>query len=156
MERKGFFIATAKDGYIIYSTDGFNWIDSVLSGSLYGGCWSKELGIFVVVGKDIIYTSSLKNRKPTNENIFNSEFNSIDENGTWTFNALNTNSISLNGSSVSTLIDDKQDKLTPTTNISISTTGDISCDLSAGTNISIDASTKAISCDLSQLDYNKQ
>ena len=82
----GYFIATAKDGYILYSTDGFNWIDSVLTGSLYGGCWSKELGIFVIVGDDIIYTTSLKNRKPTNENIFNNEFNSIDENGTWTFN----------------------------------------------------------------------
>ena len=36
------------------------------------------------------------------------------------------------------------------TNISIdATTKAISCDLSAGTNISIDASTKAISCDLS-------
>jgi hypothetical protein len=107
----GFFIATAKDGYILYSTDGFNWINSVLTGSLYGGCWSKELGIFVIVGDDIIYTSSLKNRKPTNENIFNNEFNSIDEDGTWTFNALNTNSILLNGSSVSTLIGDKQDTI---------------------------------------------
>jgi len=145
----GFFIAIATDGFIAYSSDGFNWIDSVLTGGLRGGCWSKELGIFVVVGLDIIYTSSLKNRKPTNENIFNNEFNSIDENGTWTFNALNTNSILLNGSSVSTLIGDKQDKLQAGTNISIDAlTGDISCDLSAGTNISIDASTKAISCDL--------
>ena len=99
----GFIIATAKDGYILYSNDGSNWIDSVLSGSLYGGCCSKELGIFVIVRLDIIYTSSLMNRKPTNDNVFNNEFNSIDENGTWTFNSLNTNSISLNGSSVSTL-----------------------------------------------------
>ena len=134
----GFFIATAKDGYIIYSTDGFNWIDSVLTGSLYGGCWSKELGIFVIVGDDIIYTSSLKNRKPTNENIFNNEFNSIDEDGTWSFNSLNTNSILLNGSSVSTLIGDKQDKLQAGTNISIDAiTSEISCDLTAGENIDI-------------------
>ena len=147
------------------------WVDSVLSGSLYGGCWSKELGIFVIVGIDIIYTSSLQNRKPTNENIFNSEFNSIDEDGTWTFNALNTNSILLNGSSVSTLISDKQDKLVAGTNISIDATtheisasgggtaltggtnitiesGEVSCDLTAGTNISIDALTSEISCDL--------
>ena len=137
MERIRIFIAIATDGYILYSNDGFNWVESVLSGSLYGGCWSKELGIFVIVGFDIIYTSSLQNRKPTNENIFNSEFNSIDENVTWTFNALNTNSILLNGSSVSTLIGDKQDILTPTTNISISTTGDISCDLRGSTNIEI-------------------
>ena len=107
----GFFIATSKDGFILYSNDGLIWTESILSGSLYGGCWSKELGIFVIVGDDIIYTSSLKNRKPTNENIFNNEFNSIDEDGTWTFNALNTNSILLNGSSVSTLIGDKQDTI---------------------------------------------
>jgi hypothetical protein len=134
----GLFIAIATDGFIAYSSDGFNWTESILSGSLYGGCWSKELGIFVVVGIDILYTSSLKNRKPTNENIFNNEFNSIDENGTWTFNALNTNSILLNGSSVSTLISDKQDKLVAGTNISIDAfTSEISCDLSAGTNINI-------------------
>jgi len=132
----GFFIAIATDGFIAYSSDGFNWIDSVLTGGLRGGCWSRELGIFVIVGLDIIYTSSLKNRKPTNENIFNNEFNSIDEDGTWTFNALNTNSILLNGSSVSTLISDKQDKLTNGANITIE--GDeISCDLTAGTNINI-------------------
>ena len=53
------------------------------------------VGIFVIVGFDAIYTSSLKNRKPTNENIVNNEFNSIDENGTWTFNSLNANSLTL-------------------------------------------------------------
>jgi len=57
----GFFIAIATDGFIAYSSDGFNWIDSVLTGGLRGGCWSRELGIFVIVGLDIIYTSSLKN-----------------------------------------------------------------------------------------------
>ena len=87
----GYFLAIARDGYIAYSNDGFNWVESVLSGTIRGGCWSKELGIFVIVGDDTIYTSSLKNRKPTNENIFNNEFNSIDEDGTWTFNALNIN-----------------------------------------------------------------
>ena len=106
----GFFIAIATDGFIAYSSDGFNWIDSVLTGGLRGGCWSRELGIFVIVGLDNIYTSSLKNIKPTNQNIFNNEFNSIDEDGTWTFTSLNTSSILLNGSSVSTLISDKQDK----------------------------------------------
>ena len=134
----GFFIATAKDGFILYSNDGLIWTESILSGSLYGGCWSKEIGIFVIVGLDIIHTSSLKNRKPTNENIFNNEFNSIDEDGTWSFNSLNTNSILLNGSSVSTLIGDKQDKLQAGTNISIDAlTSEISCDLTAGENINI-------------------
>ena len=108
----GFFIATAKDGYILYSSDGFNWADSELTGSLYGGCWSKELGIFVIVGNDTIYTSSLKNRKPTNENIFNNEFNSIDEDGTWTFNSLNTNLITLPTiGDVETTIQGKQDTI---------------------------------------------
>jgi uncharacterized Zn-binding protein involved in type VI secretion len=132
----GFFIAIATDGFIAYSSDGFNWIDSVLTGGLRGGCWSRELGIFVIVGLDNIYTSSLKNIKPTNENIFNNEFNSIDEDGTWTFNSLNTSSILLNGSSFSTLIGDKQNELTTGANITIE--GDeISCDLTAGTNINI-------------------
>jgi len=91
----GYFLAIARDGYIAYSNDGFNWIESVLSGIIREGCWSKELGIFVVVGNDTIYTSSLKNRKPTNDNIFDNEYNTIDENGIWNFNSLTTNSLTL-------------------------------------------------------------
>ena len=73
------FVAVATNGYIAYSTDGFNWIKSVLSGTLRGVYWSNELSLFLVVGNDILYTSSFKNRQPTNHNIFDSEFNSINE-----------------------------------------------------------------------------
>ena len=89
----GYFRSIARDGYIAYSNDGMNWIESVLSGTIRSGCWSNELNIFVVIGNDTVYTSSLKNRKPTNDNIFNNEFNSIDENGEWTFNTLNATTI---------------------------------------------------------------
>jgi len=55
----GYFLAIARDGYIAYSNDGFNWIEIVLSGTIRSGCWSEEVGIFVVVGND----------KPTSDNI---------------------------------------------------------------------------------------
>ena len=90
-----YFLAIARDGYIAYSNDGFNWVESVLSGTIRGGCWSKELGIFVIVGNTSIYTTSLRNRKPTNDNIFNNEYNSIDENGIWNFNSMTTKSLTL-------------------------------------------------------------
>jgi hypothetical protein len=51
-----------------------------LSGVLRGVSWSNELSLFLVVGNDILYTSSFKNRQPTNHNIFDSEFNRINEN----------------------------------------------------------------------------
>ena len=71
------FVAVATNGYIAYSTDGFNWIESVLSGTLRGVSWSKILSLFLVVGNDILYTSSLKKRQQTNHNIFDNEFKSI-------------------------------------------------------------------------------
>jgi len=40
-----------------------------------------------------VYTSSFKNRQPTNHNIFDSEFNSINENGEWTFKSLTATTI---------------------------------------------------------------
>jgi hypothetical protein len=85
------FLAIAKDGYIAYSTDGFIWTESVLSGSLRGCCWSPELGTFVIVGQSgLLYSTSLKERKPTNDNVFNNEFNSIDETGNWSLKSLTT------------------------------------------------------------------
>jgi len=85
------FLAIAKDGYIAYSTDGFIWTESVLSGSLRGCCWSPELGTFVIVGQSgLLYSTSLKERKPTNDNVFNNEFNSIDETGIWSLKSLTT------------------------------------------------------------------
>ena len=53
------------------------------------------LRIFVIVGNTTIYTTSLKNRNPTNENVFDNEYNSKDENGIWNFNSLTTTSLSL-------------------------------------------------------------
>jgi hypothetical protein len=84
----GVFVAVATNGYISNSTDGFNWIKSVLSGTLLGVSWSNELSLFLVSGSNKLYTSSFKNRQPTNHNIFVSEFNSINENGEWSFKSL--------------------------------------------------------------------
>jgi hypothetical protein len=89
----GMFVAVATNGYFSYSTDGFNWNDKLLSGTLRGVSWSNELSLFLVVGNDILYTSSFKNRQPTNHNIFDSEFNSINENGEWNFKSLTATTI---------------------------------------------------------------
>jgi len=133
----GYFLGIARDGYVAYSNEGFNWIESALSGTIRGGCWSKELGIFVIVGNDTIYTSSLKNRKPTNDNVFDNEYNSIDEDGTWNFNSLTTNSLTLSIiGDVDTAIQGKQDELSAGTNISI-VDNVVSCDLTGSTNIYI-------------------
>jgi len=87
----GIFLAVAKDGYIATSSDGFVWTESELTGELRGCCWSSELGTFVVVGhSNVVYSTSLKERKPTSENVFNSEFNSIDDEGNRTLKSLTT------------------------------------------------------------------
>jgi hypothetical protein len=46
----GVFVAVATNGYMAYSTDGFIWIESVLSGTLRGISWSNDLSLFLVVG----------------------------------------------------------------------------------------------------------
>ena len=84
----GVFVAVANNGYLAYSTDGFNWIEKVLSGTLLSVSWATELSLFLVSGNNQLYTSSFKNRQPTNNNIFDSEFNSINENGEWSFKSL--------------------------------------------------------------------
>ena len=91
----GMFVAVATNGYISYSTDGFNWnqIRITTTGDLRTITWSNKLSLFVIIGNEILYTSSLKNREPTNDNIFNSEFNSINENGEWTFKSLTATTI---------------------------------------------------------------
>jgi len=84
-------LAVAKDGYIATSSDGITWNESELTGDLSGSCWSSELGTFVIVGySNVVYSTSLKERKPTSDNVFNSEFNSIDEEGDWTLKSLTT------------------------------------------------------------------
>ena len=84
------FLAIAKDGYIATSSDGITWTESELTGNLRGCYWSPELGTFVIVGDNRVYTTSSKERKPTSDNVFNSEYNSIDEEGNWNFKSLTT------------------------------------------------------------------
>ena len=109
----GIFLAVATDGYIAYSSDGFVWNESVLTGVLGGCCWSPELGTFVVVGNNVVYTSSLKERKPTSDNVFNNEFNSIDEEGNWSFKSL-----SVGTTNIITELGTKQPTITSATDLS--------------------------------------
>jgi len=111
-EELGIFFVVATDGYIAYSSDGFTWIESVFTGENRGVAWSAELGIFVIVRIGGIYTSSLKNRPPSNTNLFDSEFNSINESGEWTFKALTTTDLIVNGG-----VDITGDLVVGTTNI---------------------------------------
>jgi len=110
----GIFVAVGTGGYTMYSNDGINWVenDDVMSGALQGVCWSDELGIFVVVGNDTVYTSTLKGRPPTMFNTFDSEFNSIDEDGTWNFNSLTiSGDLVIGTTNVITEIGTKQDTI---------------------------------------------
>jgi len=107
-EELGIFLVVATDGYIAYSSDGFTWIESVLSGENNAVCWSAELGIFVIVRNDGVYTSSLKNRLPSNTNLFDSEFNSINESGDWTFKALTTGDLLVGEVNIITELGTKQ------------------------------------------------
>ena len=52
----GVFVAVANNGYLAYSTDGFNWIEKVLSGTLLGVSWANELSLFLVSGNNQLYT----------------------------------------------------------------------------------------------------
>jgi hypothetical protein len=67
-------------------------------------CWSKELGIFAVVGVfgniGRVLTSSLKSRPPTSYNVFDSSFNRINENGIWDFSNINVTYLTVNNVSV--------------------------------------------------------
>jgi len=108
----GIFLAVGTGGYIMYSNDGINWVENVLSGVLQCVCWSDELGIFVVVGNNSVYTSTLKGRPPTMHNTFDSEFNSIDEDGTWNFNSLTiSGDLVIGTTNVITEIGTKQDTI---------------------------------------------
>jgi hypothetical protein len=89
----GLFVAIAYGGTnrIMTSPNGITWTGRTSSNetnSWVGVCWSKELGIFAAVangGSNRVMTSSLKGRPPTSYNVFDSSFNSIDENGKWNF-----------------------------------------------------------------------
>jgi len=113
----------------------------VLSGTLNGVVWSAEFDIFVIVTNGGVYTSSLKNRPPSNNNLFDSEFNSINESGEWTSKALTTTGNALIGGSLflgdTNLTEDIDGHLTlgTTKRLTINgltssfvTTGEVNCD----------------------------
>jgi hypothetical protein len=74
---------------LLISSDGINWKEGTLPNSITNRCitYSNELGIFVA-GQDQTtsnyLTSSLAGRPPTSYNVFDSPFNKIDQDGTWT------------------------------------------------------------------------
>jgi hypothetical protein len=65
-------------------------------------CWSPELGIFVGLKVNSVMTSSLKGRPPTSYNVFDSSFNSINENGIWDFSNINVTTLNVTGTSTGT------------------------------------------------------
>ena len=87
---------TTGGGSYLYSRNGTDWIEyenisengEYSSFNAYSVARSPELGIFVAVGGNKIWTSVLKGRIPTISNVFDSSFNKIDENGKWTFSAI--------------------------------------------------------------------
>jgi hypothetical protein len=89
----GIFVAVAFNGKTMMSSNGSIWTSTSISGVWSSVCWSPELGIFVAVSNNGFFqTSSLKGRPPTSYNIFDSSFNSIDENGYWNLNYIMKNS----------------------------------------------------------------
>ena len=87
---------TTGGGSYLYSRNGTDWIEyenisengEYSSFNAYSVARSPELGIFVAVGGNKIWTSVLKGRIPTISNVFDSSFNKIDETGKWTFGAI--------------------------------------------------------------------
>jgi hypothetical protein len=70
----------------------------------YQICWSPELGIFAACGDGSqVLTSSLKGRPPTSYNVFDSNFNSIDESGNWTFSKITSPTANITDLSVNTI-----------------------------------------------------
>jgi hypothetical protein len=98
----GIFVAIGEEGSLVISSNGINWttIGNTV-GNLSNICWSAELGIFVACGTSLIMTSSLKGCPPTSYNLFDSSFNSIDENGRWDFSNINVTTMTAGGAPVS-------------------------------------------------------
>jgi hypothetical protein len=93
-----FVAAGYQNSNVMTSPNGIDWTARPANeaSGWWGICWSPEVGIFVAVasyiGTNRVMTSSLKGRPPTSYNVFDSSFNSIDENGNWTFSNITTNS----------------------------------------------------------------
>jgi hypothetical protein len=98
------FIVVSWGQNIMTSSDGNKWNVVIIIDGRYTwtGCWSPELGIFIVVSERITYISSLKGRPPTSYNVFDSSFNSIDETGKWNFQNMNVTTLSVTGTSTGT------------------------------------------------------
>ena len=103
----GLFVAVSYSGTgnrVMTSPDGINWTirTSAADNTWMSVCWSAELGLFVAVGStgtgNRVMTSSLLGRPPTSYNVFNSDFNRIDETGNWIFNSVNIGTTSPNSS----------------------------------------------------------
>jgi hypothetical protein len=95
----GIIAAVTEDRYtprstqsFFYSRDGFTWYKGPEVGQRQRClAWSPELGLLVAPDRDspsIIRRSSLKTI-PTIQNVFNSEYNSINEQGEWSFGNVN-------------------------------------------------------------------
>jgi hypothetical protein len=87
------------------SPDGINWTLTAEAQDFgwLSICWSSELGIAVGTGMfNGVMTSSLKGRPPTSYNVFDSSFNSIDENGKWDFLNINVTTLNVTGTSTGT------------------------------------------------------
>jgi len=88
--------ATTDNARMAYSFDGITWNRdiSIPESTIKGSVWSKELGRFIIVGfKGRIFYTSFKKRNPTSYTVFNSNINSVDEEGNWSFKSIETDSI---------------------------------------------------------------
>ena len=102
------FVAISENGTnrVMTSPNGIDWNYIYVPSNQYWSsiCWSPELGIFVGVGAygsgGNIVVSSLKGRPPTSYNVFDSNFNNIDETGKWTFVNVATTTLTVNGANV--------------------------------------------------------
>jgi hypothetical protein len=90
---------------LMTSPDGITWTSRTIIGYSWANiCWSPELGIFACIparGHVKSATSSLKGRPPTSYNVFDSSFNSINENGIWNFQNMNVTTMTAGGAPVS-------------------------------------------------------
>lgn len=129
------FVACSSGGTstLMYSFDGKKWYDINTTISFRGLVWSPELGVFLFVTiSQTVYMSSLKKRTPTSNNVFDNSFNSISNNGEWTFKTKelynDENNILIDASG----IDISSNELNIDTNV-LDLSGDIITDTSGGT-----------------------
>jgi hypothetical protein len=101
----GIFFVSCNNNFQLISKDGINW-EAIAISSLVGFpvnwfSWSPELGIFCGGSGYNVLISSLKGRPPTSYNVFDSSFNSINENGIWNFQNMNVTTMTAGGAPVS-------------------------------------------------------